>query len=189
MPAISENRGAILEQLESSEEAAARLIAGVSRAQMNWQPHQGRSWSIWQCLDHLARTNRIYCQSMLEAIAHPGPKMKGTSAIRPGWFGRWYIAKMEPPVRTRFKTVKKVTPEAEGDGQVALRDFVDSHAEARRVMASWEQLDLNHVRFRNPFVPVLRFTVGTGLLIVNAHDRRHLWQAERVKESDGYRAV
>jgi len=26
-------------------------------------------------------------------------------------------------------------------------------------------------------------------LIVNAHDRRHLWQAERVKESDGYRAV
>ena len=92
-------------------------------------------------------------------------------------------------MRTRFKTVKKVTPEAEGDGQVALRDFVDSHAAARRVMASWEQMDLNHVRFRNPFVPVLRFSVGTGLLIVNAHDRRHLWQAERVKESAGYRAV
>jgi len=96
---------------------------------------------------------------------------------------------MEPPVRTRFRTLKKVTPEAEGDGQVALGDFVDSHAEARRVMASWERMDLNHVRFRNPFVPVLRFTVGTGLLIVNAHDRRHLWQAERVKESDGYPAV
>ena len=189
MPAISENRDAILQQLQSSEEAAARLIAGVSRAQMNWQPHQGRSWSIWQCLDHLARTNRIYCQSMLEAITHERQKMKGTSAISPGWFGRWYIAKMEPPVRTRFKTVKTLTPEAEGDRQVALRDFVDSHAEARRVMASWEQMDLNRVRFRNPFVPVLRFTVGTGLLIVNAHDRRHLWQAERVKESDGYRAV
>ena len=189
MPAISEDRGAILQQLESSEEAAARLIAGVSRGQMNWQPDQGRSWSIRQCPDHLARTNRIYCQSMLEAIAHPRQKKTGTSAIRPGWFGRWYIAKMEPPVRTRFKTVKKVTPEAEGDGQVALRDFVDSHAAARRVMASWEQMDLNHVRFRNPFVPVLRFSVGTGLLIVNAHDRRHLWQAERVKESAGYRAV
>src|SRR5438128_83375 len=93
MPAISEDRGAILQQLESSEEAAARLIAGVSRAQMNWQPDQGRSWSIWQCLDHLARTNRIYCQSMLEAIAHPRQKRKGTSAIRPGWFGRWYICK------------------------------------------------------------------------------------------------
>jgi len=96
---------------------------------------------------------------------------------------------MEPPVRTRFKTVKKVTPGTEGDGPVALRDFVDSHAEARRVMASWEQVDLNHVRFRNPFVPVLRFTVGTGWMIVNAHDRRHLSQAERVKESDGYPVV
>jgi len=189
MPAISENRDAILQQLQSSEEAAARLIAGVSRAQMNWQPDRGGSWSIWQCLDHLARTNRIYCESMLEAIAHPRQKRKGTSAITPGWFGRWYIAKMEPPVRTRFKTVKKVTPGTEGDGPVALRDFVDSHAEARRVMASWEQVDLNHVRFRNPFVPVLRFTVGTGLMIVNAHDRRHFSQAERVKESDGYPVV
>jgi hypothetical protein len=51
MPAISEDRGAILQQLESSEAAAARLIAGVSRAQMNWQPDQGRSSSVWQCLD------------------------------------------------------------------------------------------------------------------------------------------
>jgi len=27
---------------------------------------------------------------------------------------------------------------------------------------------------------VLRFTVGTGILIITAHDRRHLWQARQV---------
>jgi hypothetical protein len=82
-----------------------------------------------------------------------------------------------------------VLPETEGDAQAALKDFVDSHSDARRVVASWERLDLNCVRFRNPFVPVLRFTVGTGLMIINAHDRRHLWQAERVKESKDYPAA
>jgi len=56
-------------------------------------------------------------------------------------------------------------------------------------MASWDELDFNRVRFRNPFVPLLRFTVGTGLMIINAHDRRHLWQAQRVKEFEGYPAA
>jgi hypothetical protein len=188
MPAISENRDSIFHQLEGSEHAAARLIDGISQVQANWQPTGAGSWSIWQCLDHLARTNRVYGQSMREAIAHLTKKMPGTSTITPGWFPRWFIAKMEPSARTKYKTVKKVTPGTEGDAQIALRDFVESHSEARRVVTSWEQVDFNRVRFQNPFVPVLRFTVGTGLMIINAHDRRHLRQAERVKESEGYPA-
>jgi hypothetical protein len=188
MPAISGDRDGILGQLESSERVARQLVAGVSDGQANWRPEPG-SWSIWQCLDHLGRTNRLYCRSMLEAIADSSKSAKGTSAIRPGWFGRWFIASMEPPVKARYRAARKVMPEAAGQAQAALHDFVDSHSEARRIVASWEHLDLNCVRFRNPFVPVLRFTVGTGLMIVNAHDRRHLWQAQRVKERKEYPAA
>jgi len=32
---------------------------------------------------------------------------------------------------------------------------------------------------KNPYLPLIRFTVGTGLLIMPAHERRHLLQAER----------
>jgi hypothetical protein len=188
MPAISSDRDGILQQLESSEQAAAQLIAGVSHTQINWRPNSS-SWSIWQCLDHLARTNRVYCQSMLEAVARAKKGAGGTSRVEPGWFGRWFIASMEPPVRSKYRTARKVTPGTEGDAQAALNDFVDSHSEVRRVVASWEQLNFNRVRFKNPFVPVLPFTVGTGLMIINAHDRRHLWQAQRVKESKDYAAA
>jgi len=76
------NHDGILQQFESSEQAAAQLIAGVFRRQMNWQPNGGASWSIWQCLDHLTRTNRVYCRSMLEALAHAKKRGKGTG--RPG---------------------------------------------------------------------------------------------------------
>ena len=37
------------------------------------------------------------------------------------------------------------------------------------------------IRFRNPFIPLLRFTVGTGLEIVAKHESRHLLQAEGVR--------
>jgi hypothetical protein len=57
----------------------------------------------------------------------------------------------------------------------------------RRCGASWSSgIESTSVRFRNPFVPLLRFTVGTGLLVINAHDRRHLWQAERVQDAPGF---
>ena len=188
MPATSRDRDGILQQLETSERAAAQLIAGVSHAQANWRPNS-RSWSVWQCLDHLARTDRTYCQAMLEAVARAKRGAKGTCTITPGWFGRWFIASMEPPVRTKLRNPKKITPGTDGDAQAVLIDFLDSHSELRRVVASWERLDFNRVRFRNPFLPLLRFTVGTGLMIINAHDRRHLWQAQRVKEFKGYPAA
>ncbi len=185
MSTMSESRDAIFQQLQKSERAAEELIIGLSPLQVNWRPNAS-AWSICQCLDHLARTNRIYGQAMLESIAQQHQGISATAAATPGWFGRKFVEKMEPQARTRFKAVKKVIPAADGDAQVAFQDFVNSHSEVRRVMASWEQVDFNRVGFRNPFVPLLRFTVATGLLIINAHDRRHLSQAERVKASDAF---
>jgi len=186
MSAIREDRDAILEQLSASEQGAGHLISGLSAFQVNWRPNDGASWSICQCVDHLARTNRIYCQAMLETMARARHQSSATVAATPGWFARMFIGKMEPPVRTRFKTLKGMIPPTDGDAQVALREFVNSHQEARRLIASWDQTDLNRIRFKSPFAPLIRFTVATGLLIINAHDRRHLWQAEQVKAADGF---
>ena len=41
--------------------------------------------------------------------------------------------------------------------------------------------DLNRIRFKNPFVGIIRFTVGTGLEVMSRHERRHLLQAERIR--------
>ena len=187
MPDLSADRNAILEQLQRAEDAAARLLSGKSREQVNWQPNQGTSWSMWQCFDHLARTNQNYCQALLPAVKNPHENREGTPQnIVPGWFGKWFIQSMEPPVRMRFKAFAKVIPTEGGNPQEALQAFVESHASVRRVLEFWEKVNFNRVRFKNPFVPLLRFTVGTGLMVINAHDRRHLWQAQRVQDAPGF---
>jgi hypothetical protein len=56
----------------------------------------------------------------------------------------------------------------------------------RSVVRDGAELDLNRIRFHNPFVATLRFTVGAGLLIIAAHNRRHLWQAEQVRQAAGF---
>jgi len=188
VPSISESRDSILQQLIDSELAAARVVTGLSPEQANWQPHGGASWSICQCLDHLARINRIYCQALLEATAHSTRGKSATVGAKPGWFGRLFVSNVEPPARIRVKAPKKLIPVAKGDPQVALQEFVDSHSAVRRVIASWDEMDFNRIRFHNPIIVLFPFTVATGLLIINAHDRRHLWQATRVKESSGFPA-
>jgi hypothetical protein len=39
------------------------------------------------------------------------------------------------------------------------------------------------VRFKNPFIHGVRFSLATGLYVIAAHERRHLWQAWRVREA------
>jgi hypothetical protein len=172
---------AILQELDKSEVEARNLTEGLSDEQLNWQPNGGRSWSIAQCLDHLAKTNAVYTAAMVSATSSvpPGSRPR-RGPIRPGWLERYFINAMDAPPRRKFSTNKKVLPRARKSGSEMVADFVASHDAVRSLIETSRELDLNRIRFKNPFVGFLRFTVGTGLLVIGAHDRRHLWQAREV---------
>ena len=175
--------------LEAAEMQATEIAAGLSELQANWRPNE-HSWGIVQCLAHLARTNRLYAFAMYEAVqaaAAQRAPIDLPASISPGWFSSWFIRSQEPPPRKRMKAPKKVLPASEpGDLREALAEFIASHEPIRGVLEASFRLDVNELRFKNPFVGFLRFTVGTGLLIINSHDRRHLWQAEQVKQAPGF---
>jgi hypothetical protein len=63
-----------------------------------------------------------------------------------------------------------------------LLAFARTHDQIRNLVDEVAYLDLNRLKFRNPLLPLLRVRVGTALLIMAAHERRHLWQAQRVRE-------
>jgi hypothetical protein len=179
----------VLNDLAAAEQQASETVAGLSYAQANWRPNGGRSWSIVQCFSHLARLNRVYAAAMYEAASRADANsISPSTQISAGWLGAWFIGSMEPPVRTKMKSPRKTVPVQHSDPVDAVAEFVESHEPVRGVIEASSLLNLNRVRFKNPFVPLLRFTIGTGLLIINAHDRRHLWQAVRIKQAPGFPA-
>ncbi len=181
---ITEDLQAILDELARTERLAQTLVAGLSDVQLNWQPNKGTTWSMAQCLDHLARVNTIYAVALEAAVRKNGASaLPRRGPIRPGWFSRFFIRSMDAPARRKFSAPNQALPSSQVSGEQALQSFVDSHGPVRLLVQDSVGLDLNHVRFRNPFLRLLPFTVGTGLLIVLAHDRRHLWQAEQVGKS------
>jgi hypothetical protein len=63
----------------------------------------------------------------------------------------------------------------------AVQGFVASHTGYRELVRLAATLDPNRVVVPNPFIGWIRMKVSTVLLVIPAHDRRHLWQARQVK--------
>lgn len=162
---------------DARAEAVARTL---TPEQLNWRPRPD-AWSIGQCLAHLAAGNELYLDEIEAALTrnlNSGP----IAEVTPGVFTRWFIrAYLEPSQRTKRATApSKIRPPVEVD-VTTLDRFLRGNERARALMRRAADYDVNRVRFRNPFVPVIHFTVGSGFLILAAHERRHLLQAERVK--------
>ena len=174
----------LLSDLDEADQRATGLVQGLREEQLNWRPDP-RSWSIGQCLDHLCVTNDVYLPPIAQALE--GEPKGAASEITPGWFGRFFLKKVvEPsPESSRLKAPKKIVPSSRIDTSVLDR-FLVGNRSVRQLIERAREYDVNRIRFRNPFVPLIRFTVGTGLKIVTRHEHRHLLQAQRVKEADGF---
>lgn len=179
----------IVEALDATARDAKALVDPLSDDQVNWQAQPGAEWSVGQCLDHLARTNRVYLQAIeasLDAARREGRFR--ASAVAPGFFSRAFLRSLEPPPKRKSKTFASALPRSAIGKDEALNAFLASHGDVRQTLVASADLDLQTIRFVNPFVPALRFTAGTGFLIIAAHNRRHIWQARQVLAAPGFPA-
>lgn len=168
----------------ANDQTAQAVIAGLTEEQLNWSPAP-ESWSVGQCLEHLSLTNEAYLPAISAALQ--GKRDDPAEQITPGWFGRWFIRNIvEPsPKSRRVSAPSRIKPTAHLELSVLDR-FLSINKACRELIIQARGKNVNSIRFRNPFVPVIRFTVGTGLEIIAGHERRHLLQAERVRDSANF---
>ena len=173
------------DQLDAAERDARLLVENLSEEQGCWRAGAG-SWSVAQCLDHLAITNRVYLDAMKESAirARAAGRLRRRPAL-PGLVGQWLATKMEPPVRAfaKMKAPRNIKPGTSASLADAFVHFLASQDEVRDYLLTNVDLDLAEIRFPNPWIPGIRFSLATGLHIITAHERRHLWQAWRVRRA------
>lgn len=170
-------------QIDAAERDAEALVADLSEECGSWRAAPG-SWSVAECLDHLAVSNRVYIDAMREPAvrARAGGRLRRREA-RPGPIGGWFLRSIEPPVKQRFKAPKKIVPRSSPPLGDAFANFIAAQNDVRAFLTAQADLDLAGVRFPNPFIPGVRFSLATGLHVIPAHERRHLWQAWRVRRA------
>ncbi len=171
----------LISELDAADRRAERLAKALTPEQLNWRPRPD-AWSVGQCLQHLYVANEVYLPAISTSLE--GRRRSLVQEVTHGWFGRWFIRKyIEPSSESRrTRAPEKIEPGKQVEPSI-LESFLRSNQVVREVVYRASDYDVNRIRFKNPFIPMLRFTVGTGLEIVSKHQSRHLLQAERVRQS------
>ena len=173
-------RNRLIGEFAEADARATALVKGLTYDQLNWRPAPDK-WSIGLCLEHLCITNDVYSEA-IDGVLGSAPHSP-VPEITPGWFSRWFIRNYIAP-GPESKTAKappKIAPVSSKVELTILERFLKGNGGNRAMLDRAAPLDVNRLRFPNPFIPLLRFTVGTGLEILAKHESRHLLQAERVK--------
>jgi hypothetical protein len=173
------------DQLDAAERDAEALVAGLSEEQ-GTRRIEAACWSVAECLDHLATANRIYLRAMREPANRARARgRQRRRPARPGLLGGLFVNSLEPPPAwwSRRKAPRSIRPRVSPPLAEAFASFVTSQADVRAFLREHADLDLASIRFPNPFVLGVRFSLATGLHVITAHERRHLWQAWGVRRA------
>ena len=176
----------LIGELQASDQRAIALARGLTSEQLNWKP-QPDAWSVGQCLEHLCISGEVYVQPIAAALKNQPPSPVDT--VTPGWFSAWFIRNYIAPSTKKAKAPKKIAPVLSTVDPSILDRFLAMNRDVRALIERAAPYDVNRIRFVNPFVSFIRFTVGTGFEIISKHEMRHLLQAENVWRSWAQRSA
>jgi DinB superfamily len=176
-------------QIETVTDDARELLDGLSQAQINWSAAPGH-WSIAECLDHLTVTNREMLESIKNAINDARTKgLTGRGPFRHGMIGNMIVRSMEPPVKMKFKAPGIFKPRAEQSLEVVARDFFAVQDEVLGIINEANGINLARAKVTSPVLKWMKLSLGQAFGLIATHERRHLWQARRVKTDPAFPAA
>ncbi len=172
-------------QLDAASQKANSIVNSVSFAQLSERP-QPDKWSIAECLVHL----NLSSQAEIDALNHacePTPKNRINTGkqFKMDLLGRFLKWSLEPPPMSlsRLKTTEMFQPiDVEPLGEV-LPTFLALQEQLKVCADAANGLPLDRIKVVSPFNTRVKYNLLSCFHILLAHERRHLWQAERVKET------
>ena len=112
----------------------------------------------------------------------------GNGPFRYGWLSSWIMKSQEPPPKRKFKAAKVNTPPPDVDAAKALADYLRMGARLTELIQKADGLDLARAKTPWPF-KWTKMPLGALLTHMTTHDRRHLWQAEQVRNDPNFPIV
>lgn len=169
-------------QVNDCRRRAEQLAADLTGEQLLQRPDP-KKWSVADCLTHLTLTGSLVQKLARKSIAKARQaKVLGTGPFGIGPRGRLLIWVAEPPPKFRIPAPKGVVPPLVTNPENVLADFMQVQDAWENLLKESEGVDLYRVKLGELFSP-FRCRLSGGLLWMMAHQRRHLCQAENVKNS------
>jgi hypothetical protein len=182
-PAVQAKTVELREATLAVDLEAISLCAGLSEEQLSWSPRPGR-WSIAQNLSHLRRTTEVFLPAVEATIeASRNRKLHSPGPFRLNLYGRLMVWRMESRPILKMRAPKAIRPRLLGSCAAELDHFLIAQAALRQRIEDAEGFHLTAIRFPSPLASCVRVNLLEFFSLCNAHSRRHLRQANRVRQA------
>lgn len=166
-------------EIDDATKRAWELVKSTDPRLFTVRPHH-TSWSAAECLSHLSISTEMFLPVIEKSIAE-GRKRGLTTAKKPsmdvlGRVLRWFL---EPPIRKRVATAAPFVPKAVRAKAEAFGEFSSLQSKLVDLVHQAGGLDLRKLKIVSPFDKRVRYNLYSAFMIIVAHQRRHLWQAEK----------
>jgi hypothetical protein len=181
----------LITEMDANLSHLESITHGVTEDRFRWRPDPSR-WSMGECIAHLNIVNGGSLESIETGIkkGHASGKT-GEGPFQYGFLSRKFIASQEPPVEKKYKAPKVFLPPSELKMAETLAEYRRIGGELKRLAREANGLHLVKVKVIMPALPaalraIVRMPLGGRLVLITTHDRRHLWQAEQVRNDAGF---
>ena len=169
-------------QFAAINQDANALLGDLSERQLEWR-EEATSWSIGDCVNHLVVTgNQSLFHVRSAIIAARSKGTLGAGPFRHPLAGKLLILLMDAPPRVRFKAPRAYRPAQYRTVSDVLAAFWVLQNELAHALREANGVDLARVKVTNPVSNWFKLTLGQEFAFTAAHERRHLWQAWRVRD-------
>jgi hypothetical protein len=160
---------------------AADLCAGLSEEQISRSLRPGR-WSIAQNLAHLRTTTLVLLPTVDLALAESRKlKLYSPGPFGLSRYGRLLVWQMDSMPMIKLQAPKVIRPQLLNSPALELEHFLISQVAMRQRIEDADGLNLTALRFPSPLARYLRLNLLEFFSVLNAHSRRHLRQANKVR--------
>jgi hypothetical protein len=107
---------------------------------------------------------------------------RSSSPFKMDLMGRVIKFSLEPPPKLKSVTAQRFEPLLTEPLEEILPTFLELQNQLISTVYNAEGLDLNTIKVRSPVSTRISYNLYSCFEIITAHQRRHLWQAEQVRE-------
>lgn len=178
-----QQREALAREFHQILNRAGMLYSSLNLDELQCAEPKG-TWCPLDCLEHLNLTVRGM-QPLLKAAletARALPPHEESNSYHLTRVERLFLWVLEPPYRLKVQTPETFRPGAALRPAHVKAQFDELHQWALDTMMATQRLPLDRVRIESPFRKGFHYSLWAAFRILTAHCRRHLWQAEQVRE-------
>ena len=176
----------LIDETHAIAKDAQKIFGHLSKDQLNWKPNPDQ-WSVAQCFEHLIVINSSYFPRM-EKIANGEykPSLQERLPLLPRFFGSMILKVVQTQAKRKFKADPRFQPANSAIGGDIIAKFKAHQEDVIDYMKKTKRLNLKKVIITSPVASFATYSLLDAYKILVAHERRHMAQASRVMEANGF---